>query len=184
MSHTTKALILDTFSEQLERMPFEKITVSGIIKTCGISRNTFYYHFDDIYDLVDQWMDQELGKFTDYADDDWPSSIKAFLYACRDHKKMVYHLFDSLSRDRLERYVFTATDNAIHEYVSRRAAGLKLPPQRLAAISNICRYAIIGYFLRFLWNGMHDDVEEAVNELSEVFSLIVNESLAGFAEPQ
>ena len=186
MSVFTQTLILNTFSEMLERMPFEKITVSAIIKACGISRNTFYYHYQDIYDLLDHWLEQELGKFARQAsaDEDWPSGIKAFLHSCKSHKKMVYHLFNSLSRDRLERYVFANTDNTIYDFVNRAAADVSLPPQRLEAIANICRYAIIGYFLRFLWNGMNDDIDAAVDELSEVFSTIVVEAVANFAQAE
>ncbi len=94
---------------------------------------------------------------------------------------MIYHLFDSLSRDRLERYLFTTTDSAIYEFVVRRAEGLDLPPQRLQVISDICRYAVFGYFIRFLWNGMNDDIDRGVDELSQVFTLIVSEALAASA---
>ena len=178
MPNTTRALILDTFGRLLEQMPFEKITVSAIIKACGISRNTFYYHFEDIYDLLDHWLEQELGKYKDRTDDDnWTENVKVFLHSCKSRKRMIYHLFDSLSRDRLERYLFSATDNSIYEFVARRAEGMELSSQRLQVISNICRYAVFGYFIRFLWNGMNDDIDKSVDELNQVFSIIIHEAV-------
>ncbi len=182
MPNATHKLILDTFGRQLDRMPFEKITVSGLIKECAISRNTFYYHFEDIYDLLDKWLEQELGKYTGLTEEEnWTDSVKRFLHSCKSRKRVIYHLFDSLSRDRLERYLFTTTDSAIYEFVVRRAEGLDLPPQRLQVISDICRYAVFGYFIRFLWNGMNDDIDRGVDELSQVFTLIVSEALAASA---
>ena len=45
-------------------MPFDKITVTALAKRCDISSNTFYYHYRDIYDLLDAWFHLELGRFT------------------------------------------------------------------------------------------------------------------------
>ena len=38
----------------LAEMPFYKITVSALVKRAGISPNTFYYHYEDIYDLLEK----------------------------------------------------------------------------------------------------------------------------------
>lgn len=56
MAQYTKKAILQTFQEALEKMPFDRITVSSIVAKCEISSNTFYYHFRDIYDLLDTWI--------------------------------------------------------------------------------------------------------------------------------
>ncbi len=45
MAQYTKKAILQTFEEMLEKMPFDKMTVSAIVARCEISSNTFYYHF-------------------------------------------------------------------------------------------------------------------------------------------
>lgn len=54
MANYTQKLIIDTFNEMLDRMPFDKITVTALIKECQIGRNTFYYHYQDIYELLDE----------------------------------------------------------------------------------------------------------------------------------
>lgn len=56
MANFTKKAILQTFEEMLEHTSFNKITVSDLIAQCGISSNTFYYHYHDIYDLLDAWI--------------------------------------------------------------------------------------------------------------------------------
>ena len=43
-----------------------------------------------------------------------------------------------------------------------------LPEKKIIAISNICRYSIIGYFLHFLWSGMTHDVKEATKEIGDL----------------
>lgn len=39
--------------ELVEEKPLDKITIQDIANKCGINRNTFYYHFDDIYSLIE-----------------------------------------------------------------------------------------------------------------------------------
>ena len=46
------------FGFLLLQKPLSKITISDITEDCGINRMTFYYHFKDIYDLV-EWSCQE-----------------------------------------------------------------------------------------------------------------------------
>ena len=174
MANFTQSAITDAFGAMLERMPFDKITVSGIIKECGISRNTFYYHFRDLYDLLDHWLDQEISAYrTSTVLSDWEGNIRIFLNNCKSRKKLIYNLANSISRERLERYYFSSTDGMIARFVELRARGKNIPPARVTAISNICQYACMGYFLRFLWNGMKEDTEEIISELNILFEAAV-----------
>ena len=63
----TKTAITEAFQELLEETPINKITVKSIVERCGINRNTFYYYFDGIPDLVEYRLtamaDQLLDSF-------------------------------------------------------------------------------------------------------------------------
>ena len=60
MALYTKKLIMTTFQEMLAEMPFDKITVSALVKRAGVSPNTFYYHYQDIYALLDDWFQKQV----------------------------------------------------------------------------------------------------------------------------
>lgn len=49
----TKTAIIETFWELLEEGPYNKITVKSIVDRCQINRNTFYYHFHDIPEILE-----------------------------------------------------------------------------------------------------------------------------------
>lgn len=55
MSQMTKRALEASLKKLLLQKPLTKITISDITEDCGISRMTFYYHFKDIYDLV-EWV--------------------------------------------------------------------------------------------------------------------------------
>ena len=48
----TKKVIADGFRYVMEKKSFDKITISDITDKCGLNRQTFYYHFQDKYELL------------------------------------------------------------------------------------------------------------------------------------
>ena len=48
-----KAAVADALLELIRRKDADKITVKDLVEVCGISRQTFYYHFKDIVDVVE-----------------------------------------------------------------------------------------------------------------------------------
>ena len=53
MSNTTKQALEASLKRMLLQKPLDKITIRDITEDCGVSRMAFYYHFKDIYDLVE-----------------------------------------------------------------------------------------------------------------------------------
>ena len=62
MSQITKKAIEASLKNLLLKKPFDKITINDIAEDCGISRMTFYYHFKDIYDLVEWACEEDVKK--------------------------------------------------------------------------------------------------------------------------
>lgn len=174
MARYTQRLIMSTFEQMLTEMPFDKITVSSLVKRCDISPNTFYYHYQDIYALLNAFLESRFGKYTEgeyLAEKGWRAATKALLADCKRSEKLIYHIYNSLSRDVLERYVFTITDDVFYRQVKRAAAEQHsaATEERLHEIASMCRYAFLGFFLKFLWNRMDDDIDKSVDSLGELF---------------
>ena len=55
MAIATKKLLADGLKELLEKKTLDKITVKELVATCGVNRQTFYYNFQDIYELL-EWI--------------------------------------------------------------------------------------------------------------------------------
>ena len=175
MALLTKRVIMQTFQEMLEEMPFDRITVSALVRRCGISSNTFYYHYQDIYALLDVWAQTELGRFIPAGDEsvDWRQATRALLRECRAHPATIYHVFNSLSRDRMEQYVFSMTDDVFYRMVRQALNGRDMPEAQAREIAAFCRYAYIGFFMQFLWNRMSGDIDQLVDRLGELFSTFI-----------
>ena len=121
MRSLTKKAILQGFQELLEEVPFDKITVSMLVKRCGIHHNTFYYHYQDIYQLLDEWMTQKLAQFShERSTDSWEKNLKAFLQNCKKNQKIVKHIMNSLSREQRTTFLTAMYARRHREGASRR----------------------------------------------------------------
>ena len=99
MANHTERIIMETFRQMLEEMPFYKISVSALVKRCNISPNTFYYHYEDIYDLLEKWLAKWLDQFSPH--EDWHKNAKEVLYACQENEKLVENVVNYLSREQI-----------------------------------------------------------------------------------
>lgn len=171
MAQYTKKAILQTFEELLEKTPFDKLTVSAIVAKCEISPNTFYYHFDDIYDLLDTWLalKKEIYAAHIAAAEHWTNTAKELLCDMRAHKALIYHLFHSLSRERLEKCVFESTDDTFFRFLCKKTAALSIPEAELRSIAEYNTYSFLGFFLKFLWNDMNGDIDAGLQRISSIF---------------
>lgn len=165
MAQYTQKAILCTFRQMLEEMPFEKITVSALVRRCEISSNTFYYHYRDIYDLLDVWLRGELGRYMNGEPpyEDWKDAAKALLRECKAHSAVIYHIYNSISHEHMERFVFTSCSDTFYRLAEGAAVSYAVPKDKIGEIADVCLYSFSGLFLRFLWGHMREDIDSMVD---------------------
>lgn len=176
MANHTVRIILETFEQMLEEMPFYKITVSELVRRCGISPNTFYYHYEDIYALLEAWTEAWLSQFT--PKEDWRENAKALLRTCQEREKLVENLLNYLSKEQIEQAVFSADDDDLfYNFVKKAAGDEDISDRKIRNIADFCRYAVIGFFLRFVWNHSNEDVDTVVDDLDSYIRCFVKAAL-------
>ena len=60
MSDNTKSLLAEAFRQLMKEKPLNKIRVHDLTEKCGINRQSFYYHYKDIYDLLEDMVKNEI----------------------------------------------------------------------------------------------------------------------------
>ena len=106
-----KAVIAGTYLQLVQHGNVDKITVKALIDACHISRQTFYYHFRDIYDLV-EWACQEDarrildGKRT-YTT--WQEGFRRILDGLIDNRPFILNVYRSVRREQVETFLFQVT---------------------------------------------------------------------------
>lgn len=159
MQKDTKSLIFYTFIELLEKKPFDKITVKDIVETCDINRNTFYYYYSDIYDLLEEMFLKELNEISE-AHKEGKSWIEAFIKIANvaySHKKLINNICSSRSYNYLENYMYKACKFIVVDAVQSMAEGMLVPDEDIEFIASFYEYAYFGIASEWFRTGMRED---------------------------
>lgn len=159
MQKETKKLIYDTFIELLSNKPFDKITVRDIVETCGINRNTFYYYYCDIYDLLEEVFTKELNVLTEAhkSGNSWVAAFIQVAHTAHSHKKIINNICSSRSYDYLENYMYKVCKNVLVDVIKRESEGMSVPEEDIEFIASFYLYAWVGVISEWFRTGMRED---------------------------
>ena len=179
MSQITKRALEQSLKHLLLKKPLTKITINDIAEDCGINRMTFYYHFKDIYDLV-EWSCLEdakkaLNEKKTY--ETWQQGFLQILEALRKDKAFFTSVYRSISREQLENYLYRLTYDLMMGVVEERAAGMTVRPEDKEFIANFYKFAFVGLTLDWIKNDMRQDPAQLVEQLSTLIHGDVTKAL-------
>ena len=129
MSGFTKTAIMDAFLQLLDEMPMERITVQDIVQRCGVSRNTFYYHYGDVYALLEATFRRDIQRLRDARPPGEPAleGLQRLAERVKARQRVFAHIYSSVNHDFLQRFLFQATEEVFMEYIQKTAQGRERP---------------------------------------------------------
>jgi len=107
MKQKTEILLGKAFMELMKRYPFQKITIQKIASQCGVNRQTFYYHFDNIYDLMASAFEYELVQECHmYDEDSWEEVMKRFLRWMKENRLIIKNIITNIESRYLRQAIY------------------------------------------------------------------------------
>ena len=130
MGADVKREITETLLRLLEKKSLEKITVKELVTLCGISRQTFYYHFEDVLDVVDWWTRQGAQHLMEESlrTDDPRKALRLFVDYTAEHRQTLQHLLASRWREQLERRLVQVFTTYLQDMLHRMHPNLAMSP--------------------------------------------------------
>ena len=144
MSSFTKKAIMEAFLRLVGKKSLDKITVRDIVDECGINRNTFYYHFQDMYAVLEEICHDAIARMP--RERSLPETMACFLDCMSDfaaaYPRSTHGLMMSLGYDGLLRYLAPELQPLIMDCLMRdQVAGSRDYLRHLTAF--VC-HAVIG----------------------------------------
>lgn len=167
MANETKRVIKDTLMQILDKKSFDNISIKELTDSCGISRNTFYYHYHDIYEVLEDLFDEQTSQHLGNADSWklWEDGILQALDFVITNRRAVYHVYNSLKRENLQRYLSRVMTPITLKFVKQQAQGLDVDEEDIETIVLFYKNGTTGVFLEWLDNNMKDDLEQGIKRL-------------------
>ena len=160
--------LAEALCQLLETKTLEKITVKDIVARCGVNRQTFYYHFHDVYDLMRWIFEREAANLAQTVRDaggDWRQELHTITDVLRSKRHLVINAYRSVNRRDLERYLMQGYGPVIRRIVDQAAVGLDVGQEDLensgsANTTDAMREAV-AYEYR-LWDAELNQIYQAI----------------------
>lgn len=177
MSKTTitKGALAAALKDLVRNKPLSKITIKDITDYCDISRNTFYYHFIDKYDLVN-WIFysetlQEINAFSE--PDRW---LDGFVNLCKymhANRRFYLEAFNYVGQNSLKDYLleFYFELLKIHINTVYMEIGYKLASEELFLMARMEAHSYVGIIMDWVKAGMHDNYISYFEQLRRIHKI-------------
>ena len=143
MTLVVKKMLANTLKELMNEKPLTKITVQDLTKKCGISRQTFYNHFHDIYELVEfQYMD--------------------------DNRNFVLNTYRSVSKENVERLLQREVERFLTDLIFNEINVSGAEAEQVQFSIEFYTYALVGVGLDWISRQMPGTAKELVEKIEQV----------------
>lgn len=181
-TNATKIALGESLKKLIRTKRLEKITINDLTADCGISRMAFYYHFKDIYDLV-EWVcvqDSKKALQDKKTYDTWQEGVSQIFDAVLENKEFITNVCRSIGRERVERYLYQFTYDIIREVIEGKCQGRGISEEQKNFITDFYKYGFVGIMLAWIDHGMKDDYEEIVENMSVMLYGNIDHSIRNF----
>lgn len=168
MSQITKRALEASLKNLLLKKPVNKITIQDIAEDCGINRMTFYYHFKDIYDLI-EWSCEEDARRAIEGNktyDTWEQGFLNLFYAVEENKPFIMNVYRYVSREQIEQYLYRVVFDLLIDVVEECSQGLNVKKNDKRFIADFYKYGFVGLMLEWIQHDMKQDPKEIVSQLN------------------
>ncbi|HCR43437.1 MAG TPA: dihydroxyacetone kinase transcriptional activator DhaS, partial [Ruminococcaceae bacterium] len=167
-SQITKKAIAVSLKQLMDRRGLKKITVSDIVRNCGLNRQTFYYHFEDKYDLINWIFYNDVIKSVvsnRKTYDDLDSMMLKMLGVMESEKPFYMQAFNSAGQDTFQKYFFDVTKGLISEILDTMKEAKDIEDDDKNFIVEFYTYGLVGIIAQWVRNGMKEAPEKLVGRL-------------------
>jgi transcriptional regulator, tetR family len=167
-----KTVISSTFVTMVKQKGIDKITVKALIDACGISRQTFYYHFQDIMEVIEWSMEQATKNMTDKSlKADTPQQAISFLVSSAvESRTLIHRLLDSQKRQQIEILFVQAIRTYLQELIRNKPDKISMDYADIEVALDFWAFGITGLLFKYCTKDSVD-VESLANRICQLLCI-------------
>ena len=164
---STRESLKSALLRLLEERPLREITVKDLVQSCGVNRNTFYYHFKDIPALLEELVADQADRII-AAQGPALSLADCLETAARfalERRQAVLHINQSAHRDLFELCLMDVCRRVVEDYAAAAIGSVPIPPEDRAVIIRFYQCECFGQVMAWLNDGMRYDIGKQFRRL-------------------
>lgn len=188
MANFTQKAIKESFIKLLQERPLNKITVKDIVDDCGINRNSFYYHYQDIPSLTEIIVREDAERLIAMypSIESLEKALDVAIEFAIQNKKAALHIFNSVSRDVFEQNLLNVCEDVITKYFDMALPEFDFKEEDRHLVIGFCKCECFGVVIDWMQGGMKNDLQADLKRfrsllpavLEKVYNLATSKNLS------
>ena len=170
MANFTQKAIKESFIKLLNERPLSKISVKDIVEDCGINRNSFYYHFQDIPALLETIITEQAEELiNNYPEiDSLEEGMEVATQFAIQNKMAVFHIYNSVNRDMYEQYTMRLCKHVVAKYLEVAFKDVKVSKEDSELAVRLVSCSLFGLVYDWLSSGMSEERPADIKRVCEL----------------
>lgn len=152
MASSTKRALADALKQMMDVKPIAKITVKDLVEICNVNRQTFYYHFDDVYDLLEWVFEEDANRVLpkEVVYEHWQQDVMIFFRYLYENSSFALNVYNSDSRLYMLKYLKGRLEGCIRSFADIVSEGMNIDKQDYDFVIEFYSNGIIGLIAQWM----------------------------------
>lgn len=171
MSNITKRALAAALKELLRQIPLDKITIQNLVDTAEVSRKTFYYHFEDIYALLEWALVDEGRKLLGekVTADTWQHGLERVFNYLEENRTIILNIHRSKNRGILDSHLSQLVRPVLQDVFDSQPGNDRIPEEDRQFILELYSYGVVSLFLYWINKGMKPEGKYMLERINRLF---------------
>ena len=164
MAKSTKIEILETLGDLLQTKQLDDITVTELVERCGISRQAFYYHFSDLYGVVDYGIQMMLDELRADQPEEWHTAMERAMTLLQENRTLVLNVYRAYERSYVEHDLRRWATPLVAARVRPAAQRYSVTEDQASFVTELLTQALASIVLSWVERGMPTRVIQRMDD--------------------
>ena len=171
MPNRTKEMLAESLMKLLARRTLDKITIQDIVDDCGYNRQTFYYHFHDIYDLIDWIFAAQTQELIEKcrACGSLDVGVEAVIAYMRGNRRLILNILRSVNGEKLLDNLYRSAQSIVLSALENHPGVQELSAEYRELVAEAFKYALAGLLIDWMRAGIPEDRVHKIRTMKAVY---------------
>ena len=171
MPNRTKEMLAESLMKLLARRTLDKITIQDIVDDCGYNRQTFYYHFHDIYDLIDWIFAAQTQELIEKcrACGSLDVGVEAVIAYMRENRRLILNILRSVNGEKLLDNLYGSAQSIVLSALENHPGVQELSAEYRELVAEAFKYALAGLLIDWMRAGIPEDRVHKIRTMKAVY---------------
>ena len=171
MPNRTKEMLAESLMKLLARRTLDKITIQDIVDDCGYNRQTFYYHFHDIYDLIDWIFAAQTQELIEKcrACGSLDVGVEAVIAYMRENRRLILNILRSVNGEKLLDNLYRSAQSIVLSALENHPGVQELSAEYRELVAEAFKYALAGLLIDWMRAGIPEDRVHKIRTMKAIY---------------